>query len=123
MSAKAWYDQVSEDKPRTSICYFCAEFGLHESLPIYSGGLGLLAGDHLKAASGLGIPLCGMGLFYHNGYFRQYLNHEGFQQEFLASNDFYNLPCVLEMKDGKPIIVDVDMPGRRVYAQVWRVQV
>ncbi len=124
MSAKTWYDQVNAGKPRTSIAYFCAEFGLHESLPIYSGGLGLLAGDHLKAASGLGIPLMGIGLFYHNGYFRQYLNHEGFQQEYLAPNDFYNLPCTLERsKDGKPLMVSVDFPGRKVYAQIWRVQV
>ena len=124
MSSKTWYDQVNAGKPRTSIAYFCAEFGLHESLPIYSGGLGLLAGDHLKAASGLGIPLLGIGLFYHNGYFRQYLNHEGFQQEYLAPNDFYNLPCLLERgKDGKPLMVSVDFPGRKVYAQIWRVQV
>jgi len=124
MSSKTWYDQVNAGKPKISIAYFCAEFGLHESLPIYSGGLGLLAGDHLKAASGLGIPLMGIGLFYHNGYFRQYLNHEGFQQEYLAPNDFYNLPCLLERgKDGKPLMVSVDFPGRKVYAQIWRVQV
>ncbi|HYG74925.1 MAG TPA: alpha-glucan family phosphorylase [Planctomycetota bacterium] len=124
MNAKTWFDQQGGDRKKTFINYFCAEFGLHESLPIYSGGLGLLAGDHLKAASGLGIPLAGVGLFYHNGYFRQYLNHEGFQQEYLAGNDFYNLPCSLEKgKDGKPITVSVDFPGRKVYAQVWRVQV
>ena len=124
MSSKTWYDQVSEGKPRTSIAYFSAEFGLHESVPIYSGGLGLLAGDHLKAASGLGIPLCGIGLFYYNGYFRQYLNHEGFQQEFLAGNDFYNLPCVQERdKEGKPLMINVDLPGRKVWAQIWRIQV
>ena len=124
MSARTWYDQVTEGKPKTTIAYFCAEFGLHESLPIYSGGLGLLAGDHLKAASGLGTPLVGMGLFYYNGYFRQYLNHEGFQQEFLQGNDFYNLPCNLERDaQGKPHMVSVDLPGRKVFAQIWRVQV
>jgi glycogen phosphorylase len=69
MSAQTWYHENSAGKPKTTIAYFCAEFGLHESLPIYSGGLGLLAGDHLKAASGLGIPLAGIGLFYYNGYF------------------------------------------------------
>ncbi len=124
MSAKTWHDQTTTGKRSTTIAYFCAEFGLHECLPIYSGGLGLLAGDHLKAASGLGIPLIGVGLFYHKGYFRQYLNAEGFQQEFLVNNDFYNLPCTLEKdKDGKPYMIWVDFPGRRVYAQVWRVQV
>ena len=124
MTAKTYYSQASEGKRPTSIAYFCAEFGLHESLPIYSGGLGLLAGDHLKSASGLGIPLSGVGLFYHNGYFRQYLNHEGWQQEYLAGNDFYNLPCTLERdKNGQPYLTHVDMPGRRVHAQIWRVQV
>jgi glycogen phosphorylase len=124
MKEKTWYDAQIAGKKRTSIAYFCAEFGIHECLPIYSGGLGLLAGDHLKAASGLGIPLVGIGLFYYNGYFRQYLNPEGWQQEFLAANDMYNLPCTLERnKEGQPLIVDVDMPGRKVYAQVWRVQV
>ncbi|HYF52138.1 MAG TPA: alpha-glucan family phosphorylase [Planctomycetota bacterium] len=123
MTARTWYHTKAGETKKTNIAYFCAEFGVHECLPIYSGGLGLLAGDHLKAASGLGVPLVGVGLFYHNGYFRQYLNHEGWQQEFLAGNDFYNLPCTLETKDGKPIVVDVDLPGRRVYAQIWRVQV
>ena len=124
LTAQTWYDQVIEDKPRTSIAYFCAEFGMHESLPIYSGGLGLLAGDHLKAASGLGIPLVGIGLFYYNGFFRQYLNHEGWQQEYLHGNDFYNLPCSLECgSDGKPLLISVDFPGRKVYAQIWRIQI
>ncbi len=124
MVAKTWYTENYSDKKKTHVAYFSAEFGIHECLPIYSGGLGLLAGDHLKAASGLGIPLVGVGLFYHNGYFRQYLNHEGFQQEYLFGNDFYNLPCTLERgKDGKPLITNVDFPGRKVYAQIWRVQV
>ncbi|HEY3324545.1 MAG TPA: alpha-glucan family phosphorylase [Planctomycetota bacterium] len=124
LSAKTWYDQYNEGKRRVGIAYFCAEFGLHESIPIYSGGLGLLAGDHLKAASGLGIPLTAIGLFYHKGYFRQYLNPEGFQQEFLAHNDFYNLPCTLERgKDGKPLMTAVDLPGRKCFAQIWRIQV
>jgi starch phosphorylase len=124
MAEKTWYDNQIKGGQRTSIAYFCAEFGIHECLPIYSGGLGLLAGDHLKAASGLGIPLCGIGLFYYNGYFRQYLNHEGWQQEFLAANDFYNLPCALERnKAGQPLLIDVDFPGRKVHAQIWRVQV
>ena len=124
MVAKTWYTENYADKKKTSVAYFSAEFGIHECLPIYSGGLGLLAGDHLKAASGLGIPLVGVGLFYHNGYFRQYLNHEGFQQEYLFGNDFYNLPCTLERgTDGKPLITNVDFPGRKVHAQIWRVQV
>ncbi|MFH0937718.1 MAG: alpha-glucan family phosphorylase [Planctomycetota bacterium] len=124
MSATTWYQQQLKGRRSVSIAYFCAEFGLHESVPIYSGGLGLLAGDHLKAASGLGIPLAGVGLFYYNGYFRQYLNPEGWQQEFSQGLDFYNLPATLERgKDGRPLLVDVDLPSRRVFAQIWRVQV
>jgi starch phosphorylase len=124
LSAPTWYKKQLDGKKETSIGYFCAEFGLHESLPIYSGGLGLLAGDHLKAASGLGVPLAGVGLFYYNGYFRQYLNAEGWQQEFQQGNDFYNLPCSLERdKNGKPILINVDLPGRKVFAQIWAVQV
>ena len=124
MTAKTWYDQANEGHQRINVAYFSAEFGIHECLPVYSGGLGLLAGDHLKAASGLGVPLYGVGLFYYNGYFRQYLNADGFQQEFLAPNDFYNLPCTLERdKNGKPQVVNVELPGRRVFIQIWRVQV
>src|SRR5262245_53030741 len=87
LTAETWHSQTYGNNPKETIAYFSAEFGLHECLPIYSGGLGLLAGDHLKAASGLGIPLIAVGLFYHNGYFRQYLNPEGFQQEFVSAND------------------------------------
>ncbi len=124
MKAATWHSQIAAGKRTGSIAYFSAEFGLHECLPIYSGGLGLLAGDHLKAASALGIPLVGVGLFYYNGYFRQYLNHEGFQQEYLYPNDFYNLPSALETdKTGKPLMISVDFPGRKIWAQIWRVQV
>ncbi len=124
MRAETWHSELMEGKKDASIAYFSAEFGLHECMPIYSGGLGLLAGDHLKAASGLGLPFVAVGLFYYNGYFRQYLNPEGFQQEYLSPNDFYNLPCTLETTpDGKPILISVDYPGRKVFAQIWRVQV
>jgi starch phosphorylase len=124
LSAKTWYDHNSAGRKPCNIAYFCAEFGIHESLPIYSGGLGLLAGEHLKSASGLGLPLVGVGLFYSNGYFRQYLNPEGWQQEYTQGLDFYNLPCTLERgADGKPVVISVDLPGRKVFAQVWRVQV
>lgn len=124
MQTHTWHTQIIGAKRDANIAYFSAEFGLHECLPIYSGGLGLLAGDHLKAASALGLPFVAVGLFYYNGYFRQYLNHEGFQQEFLSPNDSYNLPCTLETTpDGKPIVISVDYPGRKVHAQIWRVQV
>jgi starch phosphorylase len=106
--------------PGERIAYFSAEFGLTESLGIYAGGLGILAGDHLKSASDLGLPLVGVGLLYQQGYFRQYLNPDGWQQELYPNNDFYNLPLTLERElSGAPIIIEVEYPGRVVKAQVW----
>lgn len=104
--------------------YFCAEFGLVDCLPIYSGGLGVLAGDHLKSASDLGLPLVAVGLLYQEGYFAQYLNADGWQQERYPINDFYNMPLHLERHpDGSELRIEVDYPGRTVYARVWRVEV
>jgi len=104
--------------------YFSAEFGLVDCLPIYSGGLGVLAGDHLKSASDLGLPLVGVGLLYQQGYFAQYLNADGWQQERYLINDFYNMPLHLERNpDGSELRIAVNYPGRTVYARVWRVQV
>src|SRR5947207_901877 len=89
-------------------------------LPHLPGGLGLLAGDHLKSASDLGLPLIGIGLMYREGYFRQYLNVDGWQQERYPENDFYNLPLIAETKpDGSPLTVSVPMPGREVWCRVW----
>ena len=109
---------------RYRMAYFSAEFGLHESVPVYSGGLGLLAGDHLKSATDLGLPLIGVGLMYREGYFRQYLNVDGWQQERYPENDFYNLPLGAENKpDGTPLLVSVPLPGREVWCRVWCVNV
>jgi glycogen phosphorylase len=109
---------------RSRVAYFSAEFGIHESVPVYSGGLGLLAGDHMKSASDLGLPIVGVGLMYREGYFRQYLNVDGWQQERYPENDFYNLPLILETKpDGAPLLISVPMPDRDVWARIWRVQV
>ncbi|MHC4717006.1 MAG: alpha-glucan family phosphorylase, partial [Planctomycetota bacterium] len=117
-----WTDHYgSAENPR--IAYFCAEFGLTECLPIYSGGLGVLAGDHLKSASELGIPLVGMGLLYQQGYFRQRLNADGWQLELFPRNDFYNLPVAQVMRGDAPVMVDVEFPGRQVKAQLWHVLV
>jgi starch phosphorylase len=137
MSAGTWFqewvagasgrDGKAGSGPEAAECrvaYFSAEFGLHESIPIYSGGLGVLAGDHLKAASDLGIPLSGVGLMYREGYFRQYLNVDGWQQERYPENDFFNLPLVPEMnKNNSPLTISVPFPGREVHARVWRIQV
>lgn len=101
-----------------TVAYFSAEFGLTESLPIYSGGLGVLAGDHLKAASDINLPLVGIGFLYQNGYFRQSLNADGWQVEHYPANDFYSLPCE---PTGKTI--GVQFPGRTVWAAIWKVQV
>jgi starch phosphorylase len=122
------YGGADESQPSANpgyrIAYFSAEFGLTESLGIYAGGLGILAGDHLKSASDLGLPLVGIGLLYQQGYFRQYLNPDGWQQELYPDNDFYNLPLSLERQlSGTPLTVEVEYPGRTVRAQIWRAQV
>ena len=119
-----WYKKQSRAAHKDVVAYFSAEFGLTECLPIYSGGLGILAGDHVKAASELGLPLVGVGIAYQQGYFRQYLNAEGWQQERYPVNDFYNMPIKLVRNaDGSPLIVTVDLPGRPVNVQVWKAQV
>ncbi|TWJ19591.1 glycosyltransferase family 1 protein [Geobacter argillaceus] len=122
-ASRTWYEKTGNDG-EMRIAYFSMEFGIHESLPVYSGGLGVLSGDHLKSASDLGIPLVGIGLLYREGYFRQYLNIEGWQQEIYPENDFYNLPFHLERdEEGAPLRFEVDLVGRRVIGQIWRVQV
>jgi starch phosphorylase len=124
MSAATWFQETYGDTGLCRVAYFSAEFGIHESIPIYSGGLGVLAGDHLKSASDLGIPLAGVGLMYREGYFRQYLNVDGWQQERYPENDFFNLPLIPETRpDGSPLLVGVTFPGREVQARVWRIQV
>jgi starch phosphorylase len=110
-------------RPRP-VAYFSAEFGLHESLPIYSGGLGVLAGDHIKSASDLGIPLIGIGLFYGQGYFRQYLDKDGWQREEYLRTDVNQLPMELAIgQKGEPVVVEIQTRGGAIRAKVWRVQV
>jgi glycogen phosphorylase len=124
MEATTWFQETYGGSTDCRIAYFSAEFGLHESIPIYSGGLGVLAGDHLKSASDLGIPLIGVGLMYREGYFRQYLNVDGWQQERYPENDFFNLPVNAENRpDGSPLLVNIPFPGRDVWARIWRIQV
>ncbi|MDK3161136.1 alpha-glucan family phosphorylase [Kamptonema cortianum] len=125
MSASTWFDEkFPGERENMQVAYFCAEFGIHECLPIYSGGLGILAGDHLKAASDLGIPLVGIGLLYSRGYFRQFLNLDGWQTERYSQYDFYRQPLVLVRDEaGQPIRVSVDFPERQVTCQIWKAQV
>ncbi len=119
-----WYSEHHADKTDLSVAYFSAEFGLHESLPIYSGGLGILAGDHLKSASEIGLPLVGVGLLYRNGYFQQYLSADGWQQESYPELDFYNLPIEpVRNVDGTATQVLVDFPDNAVNCKIWRVNI
>jgi len=122
---RTWFQRTcGKEASPPLVAYFCAEFGLTECLSIFAGGLGILAGDHLKSASDLGIPLVAVGLLYQQGYFKQYLNQSGWQQEAYDDNDFENLPMSPAAgPDNKPVIVEVQMAGHPVYAQVWRVQV
>ena len=107
-----------------TIAYFCSEFGLTECLQIYSGGLGVLAGDHLKSASELGLNLIAVGLLYRHGYFQQYLAADGWQQERLPDLDFANLPVEpIKGDDGEQIKVGVTLPGREVRIALWKVRV
>ena len=123
MQGGTWFAQTYP-KSTLSVAYFCAEFGIVEGLRLYSGGLGILAGDHLKSASDLGVPLAGVGLVYRRGYFRQYLNVDGWQQEQYPEADYYNLPLTLERRpDGAPVTIEVEYPGRKIQAQIWRAQV
>jgi starch phosphorylase len=106
------------------VAYFSAEFGLHESLPIYSGGLGVLSGDHIKSASGLGVPLVAVGLFYSQGYFRQHLDQNGWQKEDYQDTRVENMPLEpARTMDGKPITVRIDTRDGKLFAKVWLVQV
>jgi len=135
MEGSRWYDTIVasdksgdtnenvSDAPST-IAYFSAEFGIHDCLPLYSGGLGILAGDHLKSASDLGLPLVGVGLMYRQGYFQQYLNADGWQQEMYPENDFYNMPVTLVTRqDGRPVRFHVEIAEHDVVVQIWKVQV
>ncbi|HEU4795932.1 MAG TPA: alpha-glucan family phosphorylase, partial [Pyrinomonadaceae bacterium] len=106
------------------VAYFCAEFGVHNSLPLYSGGLGILAGDHLKSASDLRLPLVGVGLLYRYGYFRQRLRNDGWQEEHYGETFPNDLPITsIRNADGTPMQIEVSIRDRKVLAQVWRADV
>ncbi|MCS6775600.1 MAG: alpha-glucan family phosphorylase, partial [Chloroherpetonaceae bacterium] len=125
-ATNTWFKRTHPSEPGREPCiaYFSMEFGLTECLPIYSGGLGVLAGDHLKSSSDLDLPLVGIGLLYQQGYFRQYLNSDGWQQQRYPENDFYNLPIKpVRDAEGHLLTVCVEFPGRPIYIQVWCVQV
>jgi len=122
-SKTTWFRRTHGEVATPLVAYFSAEFGLTECLSIFAGGLGVLAGDHVKSASDLGVPLVGVGLLYQQGYFRQALNETGWQQELYEENDFANLPIQEVLVDGSPLVVDVPMEDGVVSAKVWVVTV
>ncbi len=122
--ADTWFRRNYPDRQDELIAYFSAEFGLHEALPIYSGGLGILSGDHCKEASDMGLPFVGIGFLYPQGYFTQQINAEGQQEAIYEKIDFFEVPATPALDaDGAPVVVHVDLPERTVYAKVWKIQV
>ncbi len=124
LAAPSWWQAEHGAESGCTIAYFSCEFALDESLPVYSGGLGVLAGDHLKSASELGVPIVGVGLFYKQGYFRQTLDAAGWQVERYPTTDPERVPLTLERRlDGAPVRVHLDLAGEPVTAQIWRADV
>ncbi|HSR46984.1 MAG TPA: alpha-glucan family phosphorylase [Anaerolineales bacterium] len=121
---QAWYPSTYPDRVEGPIAYFSTEFGLHESLPIYAGGLGVLSGDHLKEASDLGMPVVALGFLYTQGYFRQRITEDGWQEAEYTPLSFTDLPVrpVLDQV-GAPLTVSVDLPGRSAQARLWKIQI
>lgn len=121
---KKKYPYCDDIKSNAPIAYLSTEYGLHECIPIYSGGLGTLSGDHLKTASDMGIPLVGVGLLYKNGYFYQVIDEDGRQQELYPENDFSVMPvrCIRDDR-GDEAQISIDLPGRVLFANIWEVKV
>lgn len=119
-----WFNRNYPDKQSEQIIYFSAEYGLNEVLPIYSGGLGVLSGDHCKTASDLGLPFTAIGLFYKQGYFSQRISRDGWQETNFSSLNISHLPVQPVMTaDNQPLMIHVEMPGRIVHARVWKIAI
>jgi starch phosphorylase len=119
-----WFNRNFPDSKEQVIAYFSAEYGLTEVLPIYSGGLGVLSGDHCKSASDLGIPLTAVGLFYKQGYFDQHINHDGWQETSFQDLHVSQLPVTPVLNsNGEPIYINVELPGRVVFAKIWEIKI
>lgn len=119
-----WYEQNHEHILDEEIAYFSTEFGLHETLPFYAGGLGVLSGDHVKEASDLGLPLVAMGFLYTKGYFTQKISEDGWQEAHYVRLKFDELPVFsIHGEEGAPLTISVDLPGREVLARIWKIQV
>jgi starch phosphorylase len=123
-SENTWFDTTYPKKKKELVAYLSSEFGMHETLPIYAGGLGILSGDHIKEASDLGIPMVGVGFLYTNGYFSQKITEDGWQEARYMNLKFEELPVspVID-ENGAPLTVKVDLPGREILVRVWNIQV
>ncbi|MDX1600076.1 MAG: alpha-glucan family phosphorylase [Anaerolineales bacterium] len=122
--AESWASRRYPDPDEQLTAYFSTEFGLHETLPIYAGGLGILSGDHLKEASDLGLPFVAVGFLYTQGYFSQRITEDGWQEATYADLSFPNLPVIpVTDEDGERVTVQVELGGRSVSSQLWRIQV
>jgi len=119
-----WFSQDYQELEDSQIAYFSMEFGLHETLPIYAGGLGILSGDHTKEASDLGLPFVAIGFFYTEGYFTQHISEDGWQEARYTVHPFEDLPVMPVLSEsGEPLTISVQLPGREVYARLWKIQV
>lgn len=119
-----WFAQTYPQLGKEQIAYFSFEFGLHESLPVYAGGLGILAGDHLKTSSDLGLPLVGVGFIYKNGYFMQSITEDGWQETRNFYLNYSEVPIIPTTDEqGKPLTISIDLPGRSVFARIWQVNI
>jgi starch phosphorylase len=123
-SKNTWFNKTYPENKNDLIAYFSAEYGLDEILPIYSGGLGILSGDHLKSSSDLGLPLVAVGLLYKNGYFHQKINNIGMQESEYFDIELNDLPITpVKRETGEELIISVEMPNSRVYLKVWKIAV
>ena len=123
-SKSTWFNSKYPDNRNDLIAYFSAEYGLDQTIAIYSGGLGILSGDHLKSASDLGIPLVAVGLLYKNGYFNQIIDRYGMQRPEYRDLDIYDLPITpVKDLDGNDLILFIKFPKRRIYLKVWEINV
>ena len=123
-SKNTWFSKIYPNNEKDQIAYFSAEYGLDQTLPMYSGGLGILSGDHLKSASDLGLPLVAVGLLYKNGYFHQKINGYGEQESEYKNLDIDSLPITpVKDEEGKDLIIYVKFPKRRLYLKVWQIKV
>lgn len=123
-STDTWFTRNYPGMQDKSIAYLSFEFGLHESIPAYAGGLGILAGDHLKESSDMGLPLNAIGFIYNQGYFVQKISEDGWQETSNFYLDFNKLPIIpLYYEDGRKVMISVSLPGRDIYARIWKIQV